>query len=344
MRTHPMMNSGIPCLTGAWRPIGVLLGLAGLVLAASLCLVAPIEAAAPPTVPGATYVGSDTCKGCHEAEAKEMERTIHGKLLGTKLSKSEVQTRGCESCHGPGSKHLEDQANPANTIRLGGKGKKPSVPPNALNDVCLQCHSKGKQMLWPGSQHEARDVTCVTCHAVHRPHAEKAMLRLVKPDLFDSRGQTLDAVEYDLCGQCHQVKAMQFSRSSHMPMTARGEGGKMHCGSCHNPHGTVTEKLITEVSVNQSCTNCHAEKRGPFLWAHAAVMESCLNCHTPHGSNNPPLLRVRAPRVCETCHAGGRHNSQTYPMNERRAFNRSCVNCHANIHGSNHPSGKFFLR
>jgi DmsE family decaheme c-type cytochrome len=167
---------------------------------------------------------------------------------------------------------------------------------------------------------------------------------LVKPDRFDSRGQGLDAVEYDLCGQCHQVKAMQFNRSSHMPMTARGEGGKMRCGSCHNPHGTVTEKLITEVSVNQSCTNCHAEKRGPFLWAHAAVMESCLNCHTPHGSNNPPLLRVRQPRVCETCHVGGRHNSTTYPMNDRRAFNRSCVNCHANIHGSNHPSGKYFLR
>jgi len=23
---------------------------------------------------------------------------------------------------------------------------------------------------------------------------------------------------------------------------------------------------------------------------------------------------------------------------------RACVNCHANIHGSNHPAGKFFTR
>ena len=81
-----MMNSGIACPTGASETDrSPALDFAGLVLAASLCLVAPIEAAAPPTVPGATYVGSDTCKGCHEAEAKEMERTIHGKLLGTKL-------------------------------------------------------------------------------------------------------------------------------------------------------------------------------------------------------------------------------------------------------------------
>jgi hypothetical protein len=25
-------------------------------------------------------------------------------------------------------------------------------------------------------------------------------------------------------------------------------------------------------------------------------------------------------------------------------FGRSCMNCHQNIHGSNHPSGQFFMR
>jgi hypothetical protein len=25
-------------------------------------------------------------------------------------------------------------------------------------------------------------------------------------------------------------------------------------------------------------------------------------------------------------------------------FGRSCVNCHSNVHGSNHPSGQFFMR
>ena len=27
-----------------------------------------------------------------------------------------------------------------------------------------------------------------------------------------------------------------------------------------------------------------------------------------------------------------------------RMFGRSCVNCHSNVHGSNHPSGQFFMR
>jgi len=322
------------------KPAWVLVGVLGVLAAATLLFTSQAQAA-PPRIEGAIYVGSDTCKGCHEEVAKKMERTLHGKLLGTNLAKGEVQARGCEGCHGPGSKHLEDQKNPANNLRFG---KKSALKPEDQNSVCLQCHSKGKQMLWAGSPHESRDVTCVTCHAVHGPASRKGQLKLVKADQFDSRAQALDAVQYDLCGQCHQVKAMQFSRSSHMPMGARGEGGKIVCSTCHNPHGTVTEKLIAAVSVNENCTTCHADKRGPFLWEHAPVLENCLNCHAAHGSNNAPLLKVRGPRLCETCHAGGRHNATTYPMNDRRAFNRSCINCHFNIHGSNHPSGQRFLR
>lgn len=312
----------------------------GLLAVAALLLALPAQAA-PPRVAGATYVGSTTCKGCHEDVAKTMEQGLHGKLLGTKLSKGPLQAQGCEGCHGAGSKHVENPADPAGNLRFG---KKSPLSPAEQNALCLQCHAGGKQILWVGSPHEARDVTCVTCHAIHGPHANKAQIKLVKPDRYDSRGQTLDTVEYDLCGQCHQVKGMQFWRSSHMPTPSRGEGGRITCGTCHNPHGTTTEKLIAAVSINESCTRCHADKRGPYLWEHAPVLENCLNCHQAHGSNNPPLLRVRVPRLCETCHAGGRHNAQTYPMNDRRAFNRSCVNCHLNIHGSNHPSGERFLR
>ena len=320
-----------------WQRVGTIVVLSVI----SLFLGAQNAWAAPPTVPGATYVGSETCRGCHEDQFKKMEHTLHGKLLGTQLSKGNLQAQGCEACHGPGSKHLEDQANPANNLRFG---KKSPLTPFDKNAICLQCHSKGKQMLWNGSVHEARDVTCVTCHSVHGPSSEKRLLKIVKGDEYDSRGQLLDKVQYNLCGQCHQVKAMQFQRSSHMPLPAQGEGGKIFCTSCHNPHGTTTEKLLLNVSVNVLCTSCHADKRGPFLWEHAPVLENCLNCHTAHGSNNAPLLQVRPPRLCETCHAGGRHNAQTYPMTDRRAFNRSCTNCHLNIHGSNSPSGQRFLR
>jgi DmsE family decaheme c-type cytochrome len=323
---------------GFWRLLGVVAALA----VVALLLGAPAQAA-PPTIPGATYVGSDQCKGCHEDQAKKMEHTLHGKLLGTQLSKNEFQQRGCEACHGPGSKHLEDQSNPANNLRFG---KKSPLSAADKNEVCLQCHARGKQILWRGSPHESRDVTCVTCHSVHGPASEKGQLKIVKFDQYDSRGQLLDKVQYDLCGQCHQVRAMQFGRYSHMPLAAQGEGGKITCTSCHNPHGTTTEKLIAAVSINASCTSCHADKRGPFLWAHPPVLENCLNCHMPHGSNNASILRIKPPRLCETCHVsvGARHNAQTYTQRDMKVFNRACLNCHANIHGSNSPSGQYFTR
>jgi len=327
-----------------WAPrLSVLLALS-LVVVGSLALAGWARADAP-TIPGATYVGSDTCKGCHEDKAKDMANTYHGKILGTKLARGDMQARGCEGCHGPGSKHLENQADPSTIIRFTKRSVQPAEVRSA---ACLQCHQHGKQMLWQGSPHDQRDVTCSTCHSIHGPASEKGQLKIVKPDQYDVRGQLLYKVQYDLCGQCHQVRAMQVQRSSHMPTGARGEGGKIVCTSCHNPHGTTTEKLIDGVSVNMKCTSCHADKRGPFLWEHPPVLENCMNCHQPHGSNIDKLLRIQPPRLCQQCHANNGHNNARYTPPggavSARMYNQSCLNCHVNIHGSNHPSGADFTR
>src|SRR3954447_8603625 len=48
----------------------------------------------------AQYVGVDTCKTCHEELYKGFESTAH---FRTTLHDG----HGCESCHGPGSAHVE---------------------------------------------------------------------------------------------------------------------------------------------------------------------------------------------------------------------------------------------
>ena len=131
--------------------------------------------------------------------------------------------------------------------------------------------------------------------------------------------------------------------------------GKIACTDCHNPHGSATEPLLRADSVNQLCYQCHAEKRGPFLWEHAPVVDSCLNCHLPHGSNHESLLRASSPFLCESCHAQGggwghpsdlitRGNLAGEAFPDPRAIGRGCVTCHVQIHGSNHPSGARFHR
>jgi DmsE family decaheme c-type cytochrome len=92
------------------------------------------------------------------------------------------------------------------------------------------------------------------------------------------------------------------------------------------------------------------DKRGPFLWEHPPVREDCLNCHEPHGSNNDKMLVTKRPFLCQRCHIATRHPSTLYDLpdlsasNRTRIVDRGCVNCHTQIHGSNHPSGETLLR
>jgi len=126
--------------------------------------------------------------------------------------------------------------------------------------------------------------------------------------------------------------------------------GKMDCVTCHNPHGSTNVKALKVGTwVNESCLSCHTEKRGPFLWEHAAGRESCSSCHDPHGSNHDRMLIAKMPMLCQRCHIGSRHPSTIYDSAQlanrsNRLVSRSCVNCHQQIHGSNSPSGNLFLR
>lgn len=80
------------------------------------------------------------------------------------------------------------------------------------------------------------------------------------------------------------------------------------------------------------------------------MRENCLNCHTPHGSNQNTLLVAPIPFLCQQCHVNLRHPNDLHTPSslgnglhpDERAMGRGCVTCHAQIHGSNNPSGAKF--
>jgi formate-dependent nitrite reductase cytochrome c552 subunit len=58
------------------------------------------------------------------------------------------------------------------------------------------------------------------------------------------------------------------------------------------------------------------------------------------------LLVRRPPLLCQQCHAPAGHPSGAYTSEDidnnfsnRFLLGRSCLNCHSQVHGSNHPSG-----
>lgn len=282
------------------------------------------KAAAPAGAPAGDFVGDDTCTTCHESQGKSLTHTLHGKSQNEHTPAAKTgQT--CETCHGPGQKHVDS-------------GKKEDIrrfttlSARDANDTCLSCHSKGPHANWQGSMHDARNVSCVTCHSVHSYKSEKAQLKT--------------ATATETCQSCHKQEALKLQRAGHMPVRE----GKMDCTSCHSPHGSNNVRMLkTGNTINEACTSCHTEKRGPYLWEHAAGRENCASCHDPHGANNDRMLVAKVPMLCQRCHVSSGHPPTIYDQNQlnngsNRLVGRGCVNCHSQIHGSNSPAGYTFLR
>lgn len=281
----------------------------------------PLQAQAPATPPKG-YVGADACMTCHEGYAASIKASKHGVANDPRTPMAKL---GCESCHGPGEAHMNDpeKVKPVQFNKITAK---------AVTETCATCHNRGPHALWKGSQHEARNVSCVTCHSVHQPKSANAQLKAVN--------------QQQQCMSCHRDKVAKLDRSGHMPVRE----GKMECASCHNPHGSTNVRLLKAGNtINESCATCHTEKRGPFLFEHAGISgDSCATCHDPHGSNNDRMLVAKLPFLCQRCHNHTRHPSTIYDnrvaQSSNRLYGRSCVTCHSAIHGSNHPSGATFLR
>jgi DmsE family decaheme c-type cytochrome len=281
-----------------------------------------------PNAPDATAVGEKTCIACHQLESEHFTHTLHSLGLHA-ANKADASIPVCETCHGPGSMHAQAPLTKGSII---GYTKDSGTPIETQTATCLTCHQGGPRDHWTGSVHQRNGLSCSDCH---NPMAN-----------FSVEGLMAKASINDTCAQCHKDVRLQFNRRSHMPLPE----GQMSCDDCHNPHGSLTNPLLKTNSVNETCYQCHAEKRGPFLFEHAPVRESCLNCHSPHGSNQASLLVAPIPFLCQQCHVNQRHpNDLQTPQSlangahpDERIMGRGCLTCHANIHGSNAPSGPKF--
>jgi DmsE family decaheme c-type cytochrome len=276
--------------------------------------------------PAAEYVGDETCLTCHEEQIRGYGDTMHGRRDHPRAPGA---MQGCETCHGPGSVHVDDPEVPGMIKAFLRE------PPRDANETCVTCHTRGDHALWEGSAHEVRNLACVSCHSVHAFKSEHAQLRTVR--------------EMDTCASCHREKVAKLDRSGHMPLRE----GKMDCSTCHSPHGSLNVRQLRRGdSIAEACTSCHADKRGPFLWEHAPSRDGCTTCHDPHGSPNERMLVTKPPILCQRCHIARQHPSTIYDgaaigaagAPSIRIYARSCVTCHSNIHGSNHPSGQRFIR
>jgi DmsE family decaheme c-type cytochrome len=274
------------------------------------------------------YIGSKLCTDCHQNIADPFYRNPHFKSVVS--GKEKPENTGCEGCHGPGGDHFDAGGGRA-TIRDFS-----TLPPQEILNACLRCHSQTlSRANIRRSTHTQENIVCTNCHSIHKPQTPKNLL---------AKQQT------ELCYGCHTTVKAQFS----MPFKHRVNEGVVQCTDCHNPHGAAAPtwraalrpRMVDQAQANEEpCLKCHIDKRGPFVYEHAAVrVDGCETCHMPHGSTNARLLtRPAIFTMCLECHNGktgfGRtgqgilEQSATHNMADFRYQN--CTTCHVRIHGSN---------
>jgi DmsE family decaheme c-type cytochrome len=279
-------------------------------------------APSPPPAPATATAAAEpealpSCGDCHAEQASAFGTNAHGH--GKSPKGEAVPNAVCESCHGSGKAHIEgggDKALIAIPRGVGGADK-----------FCLSCHNLLSDRIsrHAGAHANSVAVNCLTCHSIHKAEPRAPHL-LAKSELA-------------LCSTCHATQAASFRNK---PYTHRIGRAGVECSSCHEPHGRpARESLALTRAGELPCLGCHVEKRGPFVFQHAAgAAGDCLDCHGAHGSSNPKMLkRATVAQLCIECHspiAAGTLGSQPPSFhNLSQPRYQNCTSCHVAVHGSN---------
>jgi DmsE family decaheme c-type cytochrome len=298
--------------------------LAAFVVGAAAVLAGPRAAAALADAArqDGDYVGPAKCAECHTDKFAQFRTTPHYALVTDEHTAD--RDRGCEACHGPGALHSqtskpEDIFNP----RL--------ATAEQVAARCTRCHSE--QSIERQPFHNEHDLRAVGCNDCHSPHQEKTLPYLLIKDApglcltchrevgadfrkpfhhrvleggmsclechsAHNRNNTAEARQSDeglsgLCARCHADKRGPFV-FEHLGLTRSEEG----CVTCHNPHGSVNNRLLQRASVFQTCVQCHSEigltadpaSGGDFTHDLSDPrIQNCTVCHVQiHGSNTHP--------------------------------------------------------
>jgi predicted CXXCH cytochrome family protein len=183
-----------------------------------------------------------------------------------KVRKAAEQTEGgtCEACHGPGSLHVENRGRKTGDILI------------PETEICLACHLNIKAKFMLQHHHPVREgrMSCMDCHAMHGHDGSTPARSLLH------NGN-------EMCSKCH--------REMRGPFVFEHDAVRDGCISCHNPHGSINDKLLV-AGQSTTCLRCHWESAfntgTASLGSHGhsshaiGVGQDCIDCHVAvHGSN-----------------------------------------------------------
>jgi thioredoxin-like negative regulator of GroEL len=148
----------------------------------------------------------------------------------------------CERCHGSPEAHLKNPV--AGSIVNPAK-----LSANRRDSVCEQCHLEGE-------------------------------MRILNPgrDFWDFKaGQSTEQVFVTYLTTASRGKLRAVSQGELLAQSkcARESGGRLWCGTCHDPHSDGRSRAA---NVKNACLSCHSDL---FAAARHQPASECVSCHMP---------------------------------------------------------------
>ena len=216
---------------------------------------------------------STTCDGCH--------------FTGYMSTKNRVELSiACESCHGPGSRHVE---NPKSKIY-----KASLQDPIRTNEVCLQCHMRNRDKRLDHNE----TAKSLWMKAVDYPQGFEAGKPLIEYKKAAPFKLGVETKEFWANGAAkkNRTQGNEYVRDA---MYKHG----VTCINCHNPHKLTNTAQKPEG--NNACMKCHTfgsviGPHQPSLEAHThhkpdSKGSQCIECHMPktakHTGKSPLTVR-----------------------------------------------------
>ncbi len=261
-----------------------------------------------------------SCEPCHQAEARELAKSIHG--MAASLGFSPIL---CQDCHGGHEvRSAVDQESAVFSLNLP--------------TTCQKCHlgpvstPRGQEFIrqYTQSVHfralEKAGLTisanCTHCHGDHNIYSIK-----------DQQSKTSRRNIISTCGQCHVGIKKDYLEGVHGIDYLKGIKDVPVCTDCHSEHYILSPQdkrsSVYATKVASLCSNCHDDQRvarqyGLLTARYITYAESyhgtasrygdirvanCASCHGYHNirpSSDPlsPIHPANLPSTCGKCHPG----------------------------------------
>ncbi len=218
----------------------------------------------------------NNCQECHGSQIQ----TTYEAQAKSLVTRYKSLTINCESCHGPGKRHVElaQSGNIENAPDIGMKSFATLSKDESL-EICFRCHAL-KDVIQPGY---------LPGKNLPAYYSLKFPILGENPYQADGRTRAFAYQEGHLYSDCYL-------------------NGSMTCVDCHDPHAQnyrdINGMQLHGRFDNRQCTGCHASKaQAPEQHSHHKKNSSgnlCTSCHTPYLQHPAMGNRLRFARSDHT--------------------------------------------